>query len=190
MGEKETWDEADAPGTEQAKAAKPKTAGEQRLANEPPGSGGPEAAEGSIVKSKSNITNNRLEEAGSGAATEPAESANLDPSNSGAARASNLNLSKSNIDRLAGEDPAPEAAINTSHSNIKNLVAGDDPTPEAAINNTKSNIKGLAATVEEPPPESAINNSHSNIKNLRTAAGDPGAAEAAANLNASKSNID
>ena len=44
------------------------------------------------------------------------------------------------------EDPA-EAAINNSHSNIKNLRTGEGggPDPEtAAINNTKSNIKNLA----------------------------------------------
>lgn len=37
-------------------------------------------------------------------------------------RTANLNPSKSNVDRSAGDDgDATEAAINNSHSNIKNL---------------------------------------------------------------------
>jgi len=55
---------------------------------------------------------------------------------------------------------APESmkiAINTSHSNIKNLLASVDEL-ELMLNTDNSNAK------------TAINNSHSNIKNLRTAA--------------------
>ena len=63
-----------------------------------------------------------------------ARAANLNPSKSnieraapgrdaeGAAERSNLNLSKSNVDRSVEDDGgSTEAAINTSHSNIKNL---------------------------------------------------------------------
>jgi hypothetical protein len=55
---------------------------------------------------------------------------------------------------------APESvkiAINTSHSNIKNLLATVDEI-EQMLNNDNNNAK------------TAINTSHSNIKNLRTAA--------------------
>ncbi|MBE7520583.1 MAG: hypothetical protein HS107_15205 [Thermoflexaceae bacterium] len=38
-----------------------------------------------------------------------------------AARATNLNSSKSNVAREGGGEGAAEGAINTSHSNIKNL---------------------------------------------------------------------
>ena len=91
---------------------------------------GPGSEETPIIKSKSNITNNR-------------EGAPDDPD--GLTRASNLNLSKSNIDREAGgSDPEPaEGAIVKSKSNITNNreTAGGPGQPEESINlnSSKSN---------------------------------------------------
>jgi hypothetical protein len=74
----------------------------------------------------------------------------------------------------AGAGEPAEAAINNSHSNIKNLreagdTGGGNPA-EAAINNSHSNIKNLREAGDSgggDPAEAAINTSHSNIKNLR-----------------------
>ncbi len=96
------------------------------------------------------------------------------------AEATNLNSSRSN--RMmpgGGTSEPPEAAVNTSHSNIKNQVAGE-PGGD------------LDGDGEADPAEAAINNSHSNIKNLRTAEGGDGPADSedaeAIRLNSSKSN--
>lgn len=63
-----------------------------------------------------------------------------------AERASNLNLSKSNIDRLAGGDPGPEEAakVKGSKSNTSERVgdpgAGSpEPTEASNLNSSKSN---------------------------------------------------
>lgn len=103
-----------------------------------------------------------------------------------AARATNLNSSRSNIYRTgapADPDEPPEAAINTSHSNIKNLSAaegGDDSADgedaEAIrLNSSKSNAyreapepAGDAGSGERNAPKT-----RSNIQNNREAAPDP-----------------
>jgi len=61
-------------------------------------------------------------------------------------RSSNLNLSKSNIDRLAGGDPGPEEAttVKGSKSNTSDRLAspgaaGPDPSEAASFNSSKSN---------------------------------------------------
>ncbi len=65
---------------------------------------GPEEAEGTIVKSKSNITNNR--------------EADDSPDDDAGARTSNLNLSKSNRTTApVAPEPAESANLNLSKSN-------------------------------------------------------------------------
>ena len=57
-----------------------------------------------------------------GSKSNPSEQAEPGAGGDAAAATSNLNLSKSNIDRTANAGDLPtETAINTSHSNIKNL---------------------------------------------------------------------
>ncbi len=100
-----------------------------------------------------------------------------------AERASNLNLSKSNIDRLAGDpggdawdDPgdfdAGDAAqratnLNTSRSNIERKSGGSgDPKKEersANLNMSKTNIDRVPG--DPGDDAAAINNTKSNIKN-------------------------
>ncbi|MBI5946745.1 MAG: hypothetical protein HY875_01240 [Chloroflexi bacterium] len=81
-----------------------------------------------------------------------------------------------------GQDDSPEAAINNTKSNIKNVTAdpdGDPGGPEApfatTVKGSKSNTSERTAgggDADDGPPEAAINTSHSNIKNLRTAGPD------------------
>ncbi len=63
-----------------------------------------------------------------------------------AERASNLNLSKSNIDRLAGGDPGPEDAAkvkgsksNTSERSGDPGAGGPEPTEASNLNSSRSN---------------------------------------------------
>ncbi len=59
----------------------------------------------------------------------------------GAQRASNLNLSKSNIDRLVGAEPESEAAtnLNSSKSNTYRAVGGEAGPEETTVKSGKSN---------------------------------------------------
>lgn len=114
------------------------------------------------------------EKASGGKKTEEERASNLNLSKSNreladdeandTARATNLNTSRSN----RGGDPGlpAQAAVNTSHSNIKNLVsedpgAGSDVSRAANLNASKSNRDPGG---DAPGDPAAINNSKSNIK--------------------------
>ncbi len=102
----------------------------------PGGGSTPVPADGAVVKSKSNITNNRESAPGDGgqpgiAIGDPGVNGNIAPSEDEGGstptpvEASNLNLSKSNINRNAqpgdgGTPPSSETAIIKSKSNITN----------------------------------------------------------------------
>ena len=108
------------------------------------GDGMPDAAAAAVVKSKSNITNNREESPGN----------ELDP----AAMSTNLHSSKSNVYRSAsgtgdndgdasagGEPEAMASNLNSSKSNIDRSASGDDGgglpgSAESAMVKSKSNI--------------------------------------------------
>lgn len=113
----------------------------------------PEAAEG-IVKSKSNITNNREDEPSARlqmppAGAEPAEATNLNssksnresgPPGSEPTEASNLNLSKSNRDSgPPGSEPTEASNLNLSKSNRDSAPPGSEPTESANLNLSKTN---------------------------------------------------
>lgn len=105
---------------------------------QPDDGGVPTPSEGAIVKSKSNISNNRESAPGDGgggqpgiAIGDPGVNGNIAPAEdegggtSNPIEASNLNLSKSNINRDAqpgagGAPPSSETAIIKSKSNITN----------------------------------------------------------------------
>ena len=150
--------------------------------------GSPEAAEREIIKSKSNITNNRDDagEAGRLNALPPGEPttstiADTDGDGSPGAAGARVTKTRSNIqnnreasagpgdgDAPPGGEPAEAVNLNPSKSN---RVANPDPGDDAG------------------PAEAALNTSHSNIKNLREAAVPPGGEPPeATNLNSSRSN--